>query len=329
MFLRANAARVAIKPSDTPWQERRGFRLFGPSDLELMHISAPIMKQEYNPDEKVYDVWESQIAANKISTKASQWPLPTEPVPPPKDRPIRSPPKTASTPQKESSHRRKRASYSLFPGSEDLRLPATVYTPSGQSMGSESQTPAPRFVNPFAGMSASPESMDGGSLQPPPAPWKPGHRRDSSAESMATVQIGIRFSTAPGALAASGIRSNSNQPTPPPSLRGVIDSIGSEETLQPSQASGPTSSRLNGPFDPNIPSKNGQRSTSANSDYAWLDITDSPIKQDSQGRPSVRATAESNRNEIANLERTGSIRSRPGYQSPPTPDNTGKNTGFF
>jgi hypothetical protein len=357
MFLRANAARTAIKPNDTPWQERRGFRLFGPSDLELMRISAPIMKQEYRPDEKVSDVWVSQRANTKdgtmnafsvgsdfifpasppkATTKVSQWPLTIEPIPPPKDQPMRSPMalKSATTPKKASSHQRQ-ASYSLFPGSEDLRLPATVYTPGSQSKGSL-RALAPTFENPFA--ETSPITSDeqaSSALQPPRAPWKAGHRRGSSAESMATVQIGIRFSTAPAALAASGITASSSAQPARPSLRGVINSISSEGTFPSPKPSSPTSGRLDGPFDPNVPTTTQQNHVSAISDYAWLDIANSPSSIDSPRRTTPRATAESNRSEIANLERSGSIgrsgsmRSRPGYLSPPTPDNTSKNTGFF
>jgi hypothetical protein len=71
--------------------------------------------------------------------------------------------------------------------------------------------------------------------------------------------------------------------------------------------------------------------TSQTSDYAWLDITeaqdsrDTISRENSQHRP--RATAESNRNEIANLERSGSARSRQGYLPPGTPE--GGNNGFF
>jgi hypothetical protein len=356
MFLRANAARTAIKPSDTPWQERRGFRLFGPSDLELMHISSPIMKREYQPDEKVSDVWVSQrtntkdgsmnatsvssdfifpASPPKATTKVSQWPLAIEPIPPPKDQPIRSPMASKPTPPRKASNHQRQASYSLFPGSEELRLPATVYTPGTQSKASVSAL-APTFINPFAG--TSPTASDDRTLQLPRAPWKAGHRRGSSAESMATVQIGIRFSTAPAALAASGITASSSaQPAQParPYVRGVIDSISSEGTFPFPKPKTPTSGRLESPFEPNIPTATHQNQGNATSEYAWLDIANSPSSIDSPRRATPRATAESNRSEIANLERSGSIgrsgsiRSRPGYLSPPTPDNTSKNTGFF
>jgi hypothetical protein len=361
MFLRANAARTALKPSETPWQERRGFRFFGPSDLELMHISAPIMKQEYRPDEKVSDVWSSQRAntkdgtpnassvapdfifpvsptkaTTKATTKVSSWPFTAEPLPPPKDQPLRSSmaPKVATTAKKASNHQRQ-AGYSLFPGSDDLRLPATVYTPGAQPKSSTNAF-APGYVNPFAG--TSPVALDDqafGTLQPPRAPWKLGHRRGSSTDSMATVQIGIRFSTAPAALAASGIAGNPSTQPAQPSVRGVIDSISSEGTLPLPRQVAPTSGRLDGPFDTNFSTTTPHGNSSPISEYAWLDIANSPSPIDSPRQTTPRATAESNRSEIANLERSGSIgrkdsvRSRARYQSPPTPDNTSKNTGFF
>ncbi|QDS76758.1 hypothetical protein FKW77_001654 [Venturia effusa] len=336
LFLRANAARTAIRPSDLPWQERRGLRLFGPSDLELMRISSPIIKQAYRPDEKVSARWMSidetvktgaplksdliaPVLLQKATAKGSPWPV-AEPIPPPKDQPIKSPIalKSATVPRKTSHHQRQ-ASYSLFPGSDDLRLPASVYTPGTMSKASVSAL-APTFTNPFAG--TSPTATDDRALLPPRMPWKAGHRRGSSADSMATVQIGIRLSTAPAALAASGINSSL-----PLARLGILESVSSVGTSP--------SPRFKVPFDPKSPLS--PRQQTAISDYAWLDITDSPSSLNSSLRTQMapRATAESNRNEIAILERSGSIgrqgsiRSRPGFLSPPTPDRARQESSFF
>lgn len=332
LFLRANAARTAIRPSGTPWQERRGLRLFGPSDLELMQISSPIIKQEYQPDEKVSARWMSTddtskngasvdsdlifpVRPQKATTKVSLWPL-VEPIPPPKDQPMKSPmaPKSTTNPRKTSNQHQRQASYSLFPGSDGLRLPATVYTPGTMSKASVSAL-APTFTNPFAGTSPT-ATEDRAALLPPRMPWKAGHRRGSSADSMATVQIGIRFSTAPAALAASGISSS-----PHPGRLGILESVSSINTAP--------SPRSRTPFDPKSPSPITPRNMAA-SEYAWLDIANSPASIDSPLRtqmvPHARATAESNRYEIASLERSGSLGKQGSVRSRP---DARKQSGFF
>lgn len=47
VFLRSNADRLAIRPVETPWTEKRTIRVFGPSDLNFReNISYPIFWQE-------------------------------------------------------------------------------------------------------------------------------------------------------------------------------------------------------------------------------------------------------------------------------------------
>ncbi|TID19981.1 gb [Venturia nashicola] len=331
LFLRANAARTAIRPKNTPWQERKGLRLFGPSDLELMRISSPIMKQGYQQDEKVLNSWISTDDTSKNGapmeadsifpvvlpkanmTNVSPWPL-KEPKPPPKDQPIKSPmaSKAPTTPRKTSNHQRQ-ASYSLFPGSDDLRLPASVYTPGTMSKASVSAL-APTFTNPFAGTSPI--------AKPPSTPWHASHRRGSSNESMATVQIGIRFSTAPAALAASGLTSSPQ----PPARMGILQSVSSVNTCP--------SPRSNGlPLDPRSPLSPKQQIPS--SQYAWLDIANSPASMDSPLRtqmmpiPPQRATAESNRHEIASLEQSGSFIQQGFLARSGSRSDAGNLSGFF
>lgn len=341
LFLRANAARTAIRPNGTPWQESRGLRLFGPSDLELMRISSPIIKQGYQPDEKVSAWWISTDETIKngalvdsdlifpvqpqkaTTTKVSLWPL-TEPIPPPKDQPMKSPmaPKSATTPSKTSHHQRQ-ASYSLFPGSDDLRLPASVYTPGMGTMSKASVSAlAPTFTNPFAG--TSPTATDDQALLPPRTPWKAGHRRGSSADSMvATVQIGIRFSTAPAALAASGLGSS---PPNQPGRLGILESVSSVGA-----APSPLSKI---PFDDSR-SLLSPKQQLASLDYAWLDIANSPASMDSPLRmqmvayPPRRATAESNRSEIAFLERSGSLSKQGASTIRSTRPDVREHSGFF
>ncbi|KAE9988111.1 hypothetical protein EG328_000581 [Venturia inaequalis] len=334
LFLRANAARTAIRPNNTPWLERRELRLFGPSDLELMRISSPIMDPNYRSDEKDSANWMffNDISKNgapvdsdliipvlplKASTKVSPRLL-KEPIPPPKDQPTKSPmasKATTGTPRKISNHQRK-PSYSLFPGPDDLTLPASVYTPGLMSKASVSAL-APTFTNPFLG--TSPTTKDDQALPAPRKPWKPSHRRGSSDESTATVQIGIRFSTAPSALAASRLSS----PTLPTRL-GLLDSVSSVDTSP--------SPRTKIFFDPTSPRPSDQQDPV--SEYAWLDIATSPAPMDSPLRttpqmawyPPRRATAESNRVEIANLERSGSLSRQGSSRSRP---NARDQSGFF
>lgn len=341
LFLRANASRTAIKPSNTPWQEWRGLRLFGPSDLELLHISSPIIKQDYQSDEKISDAWISQrtgvnhasmksvlnssdfilpASPEKTTKKMPQWPR-TEQIPSPKHRPMGSQTVSKLVNPPKAYSRQRQASYSLFPDSDDLRLPATVYTPGTISKASVSAL-APTFTNPFAG--TSPAATKEEFLQPPRTPWKAGHRRGSSAESMATVQIGIRFSTAPAALAASGITGNTSSH---PARLGVLESVSSGRTFL-------SATTLSEPLDPISPHQQNNAS-----EYAWLDIANSPSSTDSplQTSPPTRATAESNRSEIADLERSGCIgrqgsttrRPPPGYLSTTTSDSPSKDFGFF
>jgi hypothetical protein len=372
-FLRANAARTAIKPSTAPWHERRRFRFFGPSDLELMNISAPIMDKRYKPDEKVAEIWARQQAEKEGTrsgqatllafdypsksqqpTKKASWPLDEPPQTPPKGprSPI-TPKVTASPANPQSGHTRNQHSYSLFPGADEPRLPATVYTPNLNPFVSPrkaSMNRQPNAVNtskalPGLLMSPSVTDIREAALQPPVAPWIAGHRRGSSADSSATVQIGIRFSAAPAALAASAFRSTSTLVPHRPSLRAVIDTVSPSQSQSGVESlSQPVESRLDTPFDPHwdfpqsVPPKETRQSgASTVSDFAWLDTTDAESniipspgasyisRQNSQNRP--RPTAESNRYEIDALQRSGSARSRQGYRPPTTPDVP--SNGFF
>jgi hypothetical protein len=372
MFLRANAARTAIKPKTTPWHERRKFRLCGPSDLELMNISAPIISSSYRPDEKVADIWARQqaeaeqakmsqinlprntYASKSNHAKKTSWPLPEGPLAPPKDS-VRSPvsPQSASLSKPLPGHKRNQQSYSLFPGFDDIKLPATVYTPSSQPY-----SPKPKISTAVASSvskatptkltSPSVTDVSEASLHPPGNPWMSRHRRGSSTDSSATVQIGIRFSAAPAALAASAYRGNSTQSTRRPSLKAEMDNITpptSEYTLK-SSSSQPPMATLDSPFDPkwDFPQTSAPKDirdslSSTYSDFAWLNTTDAntatvavtgtsmnaPTRQTSQTQkpPSVKP----NRFEIEAITRSASARSRQGYRPPTTPDRPAN--GFF
>ena len=178
MILRANAARMAIKPIQTPWQSKRNFRLFGPSDLECCeNISSPLglidpknsdleaayrekeLDLDFDASQRLdtarYDSGEINALANELN---KGWPLlvSQQGVPP-------------TPPPKGSSHRQN-GSYSLFPtaASADIRPIST-----------HSENEAPN------------------TLLPPRPFFSRRHKRDSSAGSSATVQIGLRLSLAP------------------------------------------------------------------------------------------------------------------------------------
>ncbi|KAI9709088.1 MAG: hypothetical protein M1820_003534 [Bogoriella megaspora] len=192
LILRGNAARMAIMPIQTPWQQKRSFRLFGPNDLDrVLNISSPLnlidqkqldIEGAFHEKDLDYDAsprpaierlnsneLDQAIAANNAS--ASTWPL---------NRGMSSVPPTP--PPKGFSHKRNesKGNYSLFPtaASEALR---PISTESEVESKNELKPPRPFFGR--------------------------RHKRDSSAGSSATVQIGLRLSLAPTAAAFPRIHS--------------------------------------------------------------------------------------------------------------------------
>lgn len=283
LFLRANASRSVIKARETPWQRHRGFRLFGPSDLEVMNISRPLnLVNNYDPDEKVAEIYARQQSLKRKASvprtplpkfsypntptstvktpktprtpepvaPAKSWPLPDDGLPPlpqtPRDG-LPSSPKANLT----TSPIKKTQTYGLFPGGDDLKLPATVYTPPSISKTpAPARLPATRFEpsknasplasnpltapsvtdvsNPFASSNplTAPSVTDisnpfaDSRLAPPGAPW--AHRRGSSSDSTATVQIGIRMSSV-----GSGLFSSKRQSAIPPRIGNVREEVSS------------------------------------------------------------------------------------------------------
>ena len=228
--LRANAARLAIKPNRTPWIRNRKFRLFGPSDLEIINISPPIIKDamELEPEDK----WRSRNVGGRLmssptdsspgssvvgSSVAGNSPLKPAPALYRRNWPLLDDMERPPTPAKTVGRRRnslppanrhkKQPSYSLFPTEDDLQLPSTTYSPNSKTPDcSESST---RHAVP--------------SLLPPFRPFAIDGYRESTA-STATLEIGMRFSSAPAAAAAVAMRPQ----TPPsrakrPSLLTSID----------------------------------------------------------------------------------------------------------
>lgn len=147
LFLRANAARMAIKPPETPWQaQQHGFRFFGPNDLEILNISSPISlnsqgsESALSSDEKKrpLDAWESQAAWER-SPEGSQY----------------SAKQARSIPKSSSSSKRT---------PELLQLNFTPSISSNGSVSSRRPLPAEQFQVPevlAAARASSPTQLDG------------------------------------------------------------------------------------------------------------------------------------------------------------------------
>ncbi|KAF2491708.1 hypothetical protein BU16DRAFT_516199 [Lophium mytilinum] len=266
LFLRVNASRMVIKPVGVPWQKRPKLRFFGPSDLE-MNISGPMMNRPasqdglvrekqrmdgepeemdyYNRPEKEPQSVKSPMTPTPRGVDPSKWPLPPAPLSAEGNR------FTANF-----SHKRAKSSYSLFPtrAEEIPRLPATIYTPPSASKQPAFSSIAKRQTAASA-MSTAPSVTDvhEASLQwlnpPPPLFSTQRHRRDDSNDSSATVQIGLRFSVAPAAIAAADFITSTRMPQSqkPGNLRRneSNDSSGSESLGLPIQAPSDLSSSNN------------------------------------------------------------------------------------
>jgi hypothetical protein len=218
LFLRANAARTAIKPPEAPWHKRRRFRLFGPSELEIITISPPL--HLVHPDYYPHDEKRAHGPASPPGTPSPALPFPVQ-------TPTRGHARAGSmakeTPESpglfESPFRpQTQSTYSAFPGAEDLILPATVYTPPpprrpsyavAQRTRSSSCVSLTACAPPAAAAhpATKPEAQDpppspGELLRPPRPPWAPAHRRGRSDDGVATVRIGLRLSAGEHAAAA-------------------------------------------------------------------------------------------------------------------------------
>ncbi|KAF2146137.1 uncharacterized protein K452DRAFT_263738 [Aplosporella prunicola CBS 121167] len=262
LFLRVNVDRTVIKPRGVPWHSRKNplrfFGFFGPSDLE-MNISEPLDNDtpRYMPDKAgfygcPYNPYSEKPGTNGQepvsqtsglqAQNSKSWPLPPEPIILPNNR----------TSSKESmDYSRTTPSYTLFPTQADdiPRLPAAVYTPPSPGYrGSGALGTRNRVTQSSVAPSVTDvrEAFEG--LQPPRAPFARRHRRGSSTSSSATVQIGLRLSLAPAAIAARS-RSPLNRALAPPPLR--LEATGSNKnsvgplTQRPST---PASAAVRSPF---------------------------------------------------------------------------------
>lgn len=246
-ILRANAARMAIRPSRTPWMKKRRFRLFGPNDLEIINISPPIIREamELEPEDKYRNlragernlvsptdsspdssvVGSSVVGSPPKPLLRKNWPLLDDMERPPTPAKPGVSARRASLPGTRSKHK-KQPSYSLFPGEDDLRLPPTVYNPdkSTQVTNNSTAVNAPGRAVP--------------NLIPPVQPFA---SLDGSRDSTATLQIGMRFSSAPAAAAAAARPSTPPVATKRPSLLRAIDDMIRDTTSSQALTSNPPS----------------------------------------------------------------------------------------
>ena len=200
LILRANAARMAIMPIQTPWQSKRSFRLFGPNDLEAcQNISRPLALVDHKDEdleaaytEKEFDLdsdaslrpetarLDSDELQQALTDDINSWSS------------IKDQQGVALTPPLKVSSHKHAGSYSLFPtaASADTR---PISTPSEEERSNSLLPPRPFFGR--------------------------RHKRDSSAASSATVQIGLRLSLAPSSTAFPRIHSITHALTSPRSPR--------------------------------------------------------------------------------------------------------------
>ena len=229
LFLRVNASRLVIQPvsADKPNKQKRPrIRFFGPSDLQ-MTISGPIglsrpesreglMDEKslengnpnyYNRQEKLGPLSPESVNSGTL-INSSRWPLP--------------PDENAAT-NDSDGHKRTRSNYSLFPTRADEvpRLPATVYSPPKPGENNVSNLALRRQTR--RSSLADAKSVTDvrecyNNLPAPMALFTGRHGRQESTDSSATVQIGLRFSVAPAAIAAARCTAINRALSPPPAL---------------------------------------------------------------------------------------------------------------
>jgi hypothetical protein len=226
LFLRVNATRMVISPmsemNSRSKQKRPRIRFFGPSDLE-MNISGPMALQGGRRLDSRHGLIDVGPEKNRMEFDPQYFERPNRPLTPASVRsqgaidPTRwplPPPDSEKTgyygEERETNglHKRNKSNYSLFPTrAEDIpRLPATVYSPKSSEANAVVSNLALRRQVRRSSLGDTKSVTDVGeafSFLSKPAPlFSMNHYRNSSADSSATVQIGLRFSVAPATLAA-------------------------------------------------------------------------------------------------------------------------------
>ena len=307
LILRANASLIAIKAKSTPWHKKRNFRLFGPSDLELITISAPmnLIHDSYSSDDKLEDLYSTKIMSplqplpnfswNTQSQEVStaRWPLPL-PSPSVPTRSLQTPaPSTI-----DSSQRQSESGSLVLPAlvtNDIIQLPATTYSPPPSTPSSrrraqtDAEANAPLAIQPpFSATGVSDTPFHANDLLPPSNPWTDSfHRRGSSADSSATVQIGIRLSNAAAVLATSDSNTQSIVVVSPKTADRPSSNLRRSRSVSYSQQDQRPSETPPSPI-----SKERSRRTSAEQDSRSKDSRQSQdlqLLQTSPGRPGEAA----------------------------------------
>ncbi|MCJ1312054.1 hypothetical protein MMC25_005728 [Agyrium rufum] len=176
LFLRSNAERFAIRSKDTPWTTERAIRLFGPNDLTTgMQISSPVLfKRDASSERRYLSLNQDQIVPIPLlSLPTIRVPRSSILQPRPAFQQAPPPPHPTSAPLRNNSLRPPvtKSRYSLFPTRGSERRPQLSWSTTRSSRSSQTiQLPDPLFAR--------------------------GHRRDDSAQTTETVQIGLRLSHA-------------------------------------------------------------------------------------------------------------------------------------
>ena len=194
IFLRSNADRTAIRPVEAVWLRKRRLRIFGPNDLDTtMHITSPVPHDSGN--EKHWD-----DRKGLLRNRQEQIPYRTR-----APLPINMGPGYQDAPKVHTS-------------TNGMNRPETRIFPQSTLSRFQSQRPSRYSLFPThasAGLrtSMSTTFSDGDDADLPQIPlplFSPTHRRDTSDQTSATVEIGMRVSYFSHAL----------EPIPSASLRG-------------------------------------------------------------------------------------------------------------
>ena len=177
IFLRSNADRLAIRAVGTPWSDKHTIRVFGPSDLNIReHISYPVLWHEVDCDQNSFVVKSEKASQRSLTDSdfdawSASGPLQHVVFPSPKttskpNRPL-TPPLKIEPVRKSALHK---PFYTLFPAVPSAVSQVSSYTAYGDTSHNRDfpLPPSPLFAR--------------------------KHDRSTSAESSATVQIGLRLS---------------------------------------------------------------------------------------------------------------------------------------
>lgn len=163
LLLRSNSDNMALRPIQTPWVQRKEWRFFGASDLEVgQHIESPTVPERNGSLRRlVYEKEGSPFSPKSERTMQSKSAADAR-----KSLPL-APLASQATIAPSFRHSRKKSAYSLFPveGAELKRVASSIYA-----------------------------DINTNNLMPPRPALFRNHKRDSSDLSSATVQIGLRLS---------------------------------------------------------------------------------------------------------------------------------------